>query len=127
MLRLDCLDPMLNKPGVLLRLEGALLLIASVMAYRQLGGSWTWFAVLLLVPDVFMLGYLLNVRIGAVIYNAGHTLVIPLIAGCAALFAGAVDLLPFVFIWSAHIAMDRTLGYGLKYPTYFRDTHLQRV
>jgi hypothetical protein len=118
---------MLNKPGVLLRIEGALLLIASVVAYRQLGGDWTLFALLLLVPDLFMLGYLLNVRVGAVIYNVGHTLVIPLIAGCVALFTRAYNVLPFVFIWSAHIAMDRTLGYGLKYPTYFRDTHLQRV
>jgi hypothetical protein len=118
---------MLNKPGVLLRFEGALLLVASVVAYRQLGGSWTWFAGLLLVPDVFMLGYLFNVRIGAVIYNVGHTLIVPLIVGCVVLFARAYDLLPFVFIWSAHIAMDRTFGYGLKYPTYFRDTHLQRV
>jgi hypothetical protein len=118
---------MLNKPGVLLRLEGVLLLLVSVAAYEQLGGSWTLFAVLLLVPDLFMLGYLLNVRVGAVIYNVGHTLAVPLIAGCAALLTRTYDLLPFVLIWTAHIAMDRTLGYGLKYPTYFRDTHLQRV
>jgi hypothetical protein len=118
---------MLNKPGVLLRCEGALLLLASVIAYRQLGGSWTLFALLLLAPDLFMLGYLVNVRIGAVIYNVGHTMAIPLTAGCVALFAGTYEVLPFVFIWSAHIALDRMLGYGLKYPTYFRDTHLQRV
>jgi Domain of unknown function (DUF4260) len=30
-------------------------------------------------------------------------------------------------IWFAHIGMDRTVGYGLKYPTSFKDTHLQRV
>jgi hypothetical protein len=118
---------MLNKPGVLLRLEGALLFLTSLIAYQQLGGSWLLFALLLLVPDLFMLGYLLNVRIGAVIYNIGHTLTIPLIAGAAALWTGSDPLLPFVVIWAAHIAMDRMLGYGLKYPTYFRDTHLQRV
>lgn len=118
---------MLNKPGVLLRLEGVLLLLASLVAYRHVSGNWTLFALLLLVPDLFMLGYLLNVRIGAVIYNIGHTLALPLIAGCAAALTRTYELLPFVFIWSAHIAMDRMLGYGLKYPTYFRDTHLQRV
>jgi hypothetical protein len=118
---------MLNKPGVLLRLEGVLLLAASVAAYQQLGGSWTWFAALLLVPDLFMLGYLFNVRVGAVIYNAGHTLAVPLVAGGAAVLLRAYDVLPFVCIWTAHIAMDRTLGYGLKYPTYSSDTHLQRV
>jgi len=118
---------MLNKPGVLLRLEGVLLLLASLLAYYRLGGDWTLFALLLLVPDLFMLGYLLNVRTGAVFYNLGHTLAVPLIAGCGAALIGHYELLPFVIIWSAHIAMDRTLGYGLKYPTYFRDTHLQRV
>ena len=118
---------MLNKPGVLLRLEGVLLLLASLLAYHQLSGNWILFALLLLVPDIFMLGYLLNVRIGAVIYNIGHTLAVPLIVGTIAAATQMYALLPFVCIWSAHIAMDRTLGYGLKYPTYFRDTHLQRV
>jgi hypothetical protein len=118
---------MLNKPGVLLRLEGVLLLLASLVAYDHFGGNWTLFALLLLVPDLFMAGYLLNVRTGAVIYNIGHTLAVPLVAGCAAGLTRSYELLPFVFIWTAHIAIDRTLGYGLKYPTYFRDTHLQRV
>jgi len=30
-------------------------------------------------------------------------------------------------IWIAHIGIDRVLGYGLKYPTAFKDTHLQKV
>ena len=36
-------------------------------------------------------------------------------------------LISFVLIWFAHIEWDRALGYGLKYPTFFKDTHLQRV
>jgi hypothetical protein len=27
----------------------------------------------------------------------------------------------------AHVGMDRAVGYGLKYPTHFKDTHLQRI
>jgi hypothetical protein len=30
-------------------------------------------------------------------------------------------------IWIAHIGFDRALGYGLKYPTGFGDTHLGRI
>jgi hypothetical protein len=30
-------------------------------------------------------------------------------------------------IWLAHIGLDRMLGYGLKYPTEFKDTHMQHV
>jgi hypothetical protein len=35
--------------------------------------------------------------------------------------------LQLALIWLAHIGADRALGYGLKYPTRFQDTHLQRV
>ena len=37
------------------------------------------------------------------------------------------DLLAYALIWISHIGFDRLLGYGLKYPTQFRDTHLQHV
>ena len=30
-------------------------------------------------------------------------------------------------IWLTHIGVDRLVGYGLKYPTSPKDTHLQRV
>ncbi|RKQ33951.1 DUF4260 family protein [Oceanobacillus halophilus] len=30
-------------------------------------------------------------------------------------------------IWTAHIGMDRMIGFGLKYPTAFKDTHIQRI
>jgi hypothetical protein len=33
----------------------------------------------------------------------------------------------FALIWLAHIGLDRALSFGLKYPTFFKDTHLQRV
>jgi len=118
---------MLKKPPVLLRLEGLCVLLVSLLIYLRLDGSIWWFLGLLLVPDLTMIGYVLNVRIGAVIYNAGHTLAVPLAAGAAAMFAGDVTVVPYVLIWIAHIGMDRLLGYGLKYPTYFQDTHLQRV
>ncbi|MCU5518569.1 DUF4260 domain-containing protein, partial [Bacillus wiedmannii] len=30
-------------------------------------------------------------------------------------------------IWTAHIGMDRMFGYGLKYETDFKNTHIQRL
>jgi hypothetical protein len=30
-------------------------------------------------------------------------------------------------IWVAHIGFDRLLGYGLKYPTGFGNTHLGKL
>ncbi len=74
-----------------------------------------------------MVGYLGGVRVGASIYNIVHTLTGPLllIAYCALM--ARFTMLPYALIWTAHIGMDRMLGFGLKYPTNFKDTHLQRV
>jgi hypothetical protein len=111
-------------PRVLLRLEGLAVLIASVVAYRQLGGSWGLFAALFLVPDLSMLGYLAGARVGAVTYNTVHSYLFA--AGLAALGAvlGVPGLLLVAAIASAHVGFDRALGYGLKYGTGFGHTHL---
>jgi hypothetical protein len=118
---------MLTRPSTLLRIEEAALLLASLFAYRHLHYSWLLFTLLFLTPDLFMLGYLLNLRLGAAIYNLAHTLTLPL----ALLFISYIQhwqLAPAIaLIWTAHIAFDRLLGYGLKYPTHFKDTHLQHL
>lgn len=114
-------------PQLLLRVEGALVLAAALLAYAELGGSWGRFALLFLLPDLAMLGYLAGPRVGAAAYNAAHSHVGPaLLAGVSLLWA-APGLLPWVAIWVAHIGFDRMLGYGLKYATAFADTHLGRV
>ena len=108
---------------VLLQLEAVFILAAMLAAYWWLHANWIVFIVLLLAPDIAMLGYLRDTRIGARAYNAFHTGLGPFILGAAgALFAHA--LLPFAIIWAAHIAMDRALGYGLKYHDAFGLTHL---
>jgi hypothetical protein len=114
-------------PRRLLRLEGAALLLAATAAFFVAGGSWWVFALLLLAPDLGMLGYLAGPRTGALVYDAAHVTAAPLaLAGLAAL-AGTSFLTGLALIWLAHIGMDRAVGYGLKYPSGFRDTHLQRV
>jgi hypothetical protein len=112
---------------VLLRTEGALIFAISVLCYREMHFSWLLFAVLLLVPDLSMAGYLAGVNIGAAIYNIVHTLAGPLILIGYAILSMHLSLLLYGFIWTAHIGMDRVCGFGLKYPTRFSDTHLQHV
>src|SRR5690606_40491426 len=60
-----------------LRLEGLILLLASALAYRHLGGGWAIFAALFLVPDLSLFGYVVGPRFGAWIYNAGHSTLLP--------------------------------------------------
>ncbi len=106
----------------ILRLEGALLLGALIVAYWSIRANWLVFIVLLLAPDLAMLGYLRNTKVGAWCYNAFHTLVGPLLLG--ALSVRFHNLVALAIIWAAHIAMDRALGYGLKYEDSFGHTHL---
>jgi len=66
-------------PRPLLRLEGAAVLIVSLLSYHWSHGSWLPFALLFLVPDLSLLGYAANVRVGAITYNAVHTYLGPLV------------------------------------------------
>ena len=71
-----------------------------------------------------MIGYVVNARLGAIAYNTVHTYVGPLLLAAYAFGLGHQRLLWPSLIWIAHIGLDRTLGFGLKYPTQFKDTHL---
>jgi hypothetical protein len=104
--------------------EGFAVLLLSVLFYWQSDLSWWWFFGLLLVPDVFMLPYAVSVKAGTVSYNLAHNYVFPLGLAAYAIAFHQPALLPYLCIWTAHIGMDRALGFGLKYPTSFRSTHL---
>ena len=114
-------------PPVLLRVEGALLLASSVLFYGLYGGSWLLFALLFLAPDLPMLGYLAGPRVGAVSYNLSHTYVLPGLLVALGLLAREPLLVSLALVWFAHIGFDRMVGFGLKYPTRFFDTHLHRL
>jgi hypothetical protein len=118
---------MLTRPSTLLRAEEAILLLVTLFAYHHLRYSWLLFAILFFTPDLFMLGYLLNTRVGAATYNLAHTLALPLTLLLASYNQHWHLALELALIWTAHIAFDRLLGYGLKYPTFFKDTHLQHI
>ncbi|RRH88687.1 DUF4260 family protein [Variovorax beijingensis] len=112
---------------MLLRVEGVVVLAASLAAYAQFGAGWGVFALWLLAPDLAMLGYLAGPRIGAAFYNATHSYL-----GAVALLAiGALAAIPWAvaggLIWCAHIGLDRALGWGLKYGAGFGSTHLGRI
>lgn len=69
-----------------------------------------------------VMGYLAGPRVGAVSYNLAHSYVGPVVLGVSA--ATHPVGLHLALIWAAHIGFDRLLGYGLKYPRAFGDTHL---
>jgi hypothetical protein len=115
-------------PLRLLRSEGVVLLAGALAAYfTGLDEPWWLVPLLLFVPDVFIIGYARSQRIGATLYNFAHSYPAPAALGALALVAGEPFWQGLALVWFAHIGMDRALGYGLKYETDFKDTHLGRV
>jgi hypothetical protein len=110
-----------------LRLEGLAAFIAGLVAFGTLGGQWLFLVPLLLLPDVSAAGYLIGPRAGTFTYNAVHNWAF----GLAVLGAGLWLAQPAVQIGGAvliaHVGMDRAVGYGLKLPSSFHDTHLGRM
>lgn len=114
-------------PKLLLHLEGGLVLALALYFYGRSGQSWLLFLVLLLAPDLSALGYLGGPRIGSILYNSFHTYLAPGILLAISFFAAWPLGAALAPIWIAHIGGDRLLGFGLKYPTRFQDTHLQHI
>lgn len=108
-----------------LRAEGLAVLAGCVALFARGGHSWALFALLFLAPDLSFAGYLAGPRVGAAIYNAAHSYVGPIALAVALAVTGRPPVLALV--WAAHVGFDRALGYGLKYPSGFTDTHLGRI
>jgi hypothetical protein len=111
----------------LLRLEGAALMCVALLLFGHFGGSWLRFAALFLAPDLAFAFYLFGPRIGAIAYNTTHTTLGPLALGLFAVLSASPLARALAMIWLAHVGFDRALGYGLKYTSAFRDTHLGRI
>lgn len=114
-------------PSWLLRLEGAVVAAAAIALYAYVDGSWWLFLALALVPDLSMLGYIAGPAVGAVAYDLVHTYALPVVLAAVGVLADAELAVQVGLVWITHIGIDRLLGYGLKYPSGFKNTHLQRV
>ena len=112
---------------LLLRLEGLALAAAAVVLYFHEDFGWILFVALILAPDLSFAGYAFGPRVGAIPYDALHTEIFPIALGAVGVVADSGGATKIALIWLAHIGADRLLGYGLKYPTAFKDTHLSRV
>lgn len=115
------------QPKILLHIEGGVVLVASLILYAYAGGSWLLFAILILAPDLSALGYLAGPRTGSYVYNVVHTYLLPAVLAFYGFLGSNPLALQLALIWIAHIGADRLVGFGLKYPSAFKDTHLDRV
>ena len=111
----------------MIQLENGVAFALSFCIYIQLDYPIWLFFTLLFIPDITMAGYALNNKIGALVYNLGHSFILPLLLLLSYLYFSKDYLLIVSIIWFAHIFMDRLLGFGLKYQDSFHHTHIQRI
>ncbi|WP_192347662.1 DUF4260 domain-containing protein [Algoriphagus sp. Y33] len=108
----------------LLKLEEIALFLFCIFLFNNLNFSWWWFPALLLLPDIGMMGYLINPKVGAFTYNLLHHRFVAALVACYALTYDDDYWKLAAIILFAHISFDRALGYGLKYYDSFSNTHL---
>jgi hypothetical protein len=111
----------------ILRLEGLYFFLLAGYFYFKLGGNWLLFLLLLFTPDLSMIGYLKNPKLGALTYNFIHNFILSITLILLGLVANSQLVILLGLILSAHIGIDRALGYGLKEKTGFNNTHLGKI
>lgn len=115
---------MTKQMDTLLKLEETGEFLLSILLFTQLDYAWWVFPACLLLPDISMLGYAVNSKFGAVVYNVfHHKLTALLVLAVGFLFQIPVLSLAGVILFG-HAALDRIVGYGLKYGDDFKHTHL---
>ncbi len=124
-------NPSLHSTNLLQRVEAAFLLCLVVLAYDHFTPHrWLLFAILFFAPDIALFAYARNVLAphrAAAVYNSLHSYIGPTLLLLAGLALAPSMAIAVALVWAAHIAFDRTLGYGLKLPDGFPYTHLGLV
>lgn len=101
--------------------------VLGVFMYGLLGYPWWLFFVLILTPDIGMLGYLVNERVGALGYNIFHHKGVAIFLYFMGMYLSYPVVQMVGVILFAHSSMDRIFGYGLKYDKGFKFTHLGEI
>ena len=112
----------------LLHAEGAMICAACLyLLFVHLQMPWWLLPLFILGPDASMIGYTINLRVGAILYNLFHTFALAVSIAFIGWLIGNQFVLVTGLLLIGHIGMDRAFGYGLKYPTAFKDTHFGRI
>ena len=107
-----------------LKLEELAMFGLSIYLFSLLGFAWWYYPALILIPDIGMIGYVVNTRLGAITYNLFHHKGLAIIVLLVGYWLTNDWLVLSGIILFGHASMDRLFGYGLKYQDDFKNTHL---
>jgi hypothetical protein len=110
-----------------IQLEELGLFLFGIFLFNQLNYPWWWFLALILAPDLSMIGYLFGNRIGAFTYNFFHHRGLAILVYLIGIYYSNSLIQLLGIILFAHSSMDRMMGYGLKYDSGFKLTHLGEI
>ena len=110
-----------------LKIEEFGLFLFGIYLFNQLDYAWWWFLVLILAPDLSMIGYVFGNRSGAFLYNLFHHKAIAIALYLAGIYSSNNLIQLTGIILFAHSSIDRMMGYGLKHETGFKFTHLGEI
>lgn len=111
----------------IIRLEELGLLLLGIYLFSVLNYQWWWFLILILAPDLSMVGYAFNNKVGAILYNLFHHRGIAIVIYLIGIYFSKEQIQLIGIILFAHSSMDRMMGYGLKYEMGFKFTHLGTI
>ena len=111
----------------IVKLEELGLFILGIYFFNQLDYAWWWFLVLILVPDFSMIGYVFGNKTGAFCYNLFHHRGIAILIYLVGIYFHQNEIQLIGVILFSHSSMDRIFGYGLKYESGFKYTHLGEI
>ncbi len=111
----------------IIKLEELGLFLFGIYLFSQLNYAWWWFLILILAPDLSMIGYAFGNKTGALLYNLFHHRAIALLVYLAGIYFFNTTFQLAGIILFSHSSMDRMMGYGLKYETGFKFTHLDKI
>lgn len=113
--------------NTILKLEEAMMFALGIYLFSLLDYQWWWFLVLILAPDIGMVGYLLGNKPGAALYNIFHHKGLAIGIYLSGIYLSLPLMQLIGIILFAHASMDRIFGYGLKYDKGFKYTHLGEI
>ena len=111
----------------ILKLEELAMLALSVWAIYFFDLSFWFYLVMLVGPDISMLGYLFGNKAGAFFYNLFHHKGVAIALFVLGLSIDNEALIAIGIVLFGHSSLDRLFGYGLKYDEGFKFTHLGAI